>query len=25
VGPNTLLSVGIGRVAGGLLYGYPEP
>jgi threonylcarbamoyladenosine tRNA methylthiotransferase MtaB len=25
VRPNTLLSVGIGRVAGGLLYGYPEP
>ena len=25
VGPNTLLSVGIGRVAGGLLYGYPQP
>ena len=25
VSPNTLLSVGIGRLAGGLLYGYPEP
>jgi threonylcarbamoyladenosine tRNA methylthiotransferase MtaB len=24
LGPNTLLSVGIGRLTGGLLYGYPE-